>query len=172
MRHIRSRSGNSLVHRGVEYISETPRNCTRSLIGWRVEKTISKHNFLICFPLNHWELFYLWANNTHFKLAPVSVDTNIYADAKLQTCSPLQPLTTQRRGLSGALRCCVACPFHGYLMTFCWALTLVALAAFHTGLVNFMLQRRAIQQIITLRLYMEGMVENLAGDVERSKRGS
>jgi hypothetical protein len=39
-------------------------------------------------------------------------------------------------------------------------------------LVNFMLQRRAIQQIITLRLYMEGMVENLAGDVERSKRGS
>lgn len=37
-------------------------------------------------------------------------------------------------------------------------------------LVNFMLQRISIQQIITWHLYMEGLVENLAGDGEMSKR--
>lgn len=37
-------------------------------------------------------------------------------------------------------------------------------------LVNFMLQRIATQQIITLHLYMEGLVENLAGGVE-TRRG-
>lgn len=36
-------------------------------------------------------------------------------------------------------------------------------------LVNFMLQRTAIQQIITLHLYMEGLVENLAGGCRDEK---
>lgn len=36
-------------------------------------------------------------------------------------------------------------------------------------LVNCMLQRRSIQQIITLHLYMEGRAENLVGGVEGAR---
>ena len=74
-------------------------------------------------------------------------------------------------------------PFHGFeilcSMSFSWLPNDLLLSADIGGagclpprLVNFMLQKRAIQQIITLHLYMEDRGENLAGGIERRERGS